>query len=334
MTYERFSRDSNLNAYLMMPFHALVFYSMFRVGYDKLRSLFTFLSKLLGGMLVVSLSAFLLYLLGFPLPGRDAQYGEFYSFTNYYFFLLEDSTLWTIIPRFCSFCCEPSHIGGACAFLLFSQLGQWRKWYNLAMLATLFVTFSLAAYVYLVVILFANVWIQHRHLARKLLLVLSLLGTSLFVTFTYNGGDNLVHDLILLRLEIDDGELAGDNRVTDDFDADYENFIQSGSFTEILFGRDIKILEFGSSGYKVFFYENGVIGILLLLLFYLSAFWNAPNKRAMLSALFVAFLYFVVSAFMLWENVFFPLYAGAYLLSQPDILSEVSPLEQESSVAS
>ncbi|MBO4800956.1 MAG: hypothetical protein J5545_03730 [Bacteroidaceae bacterium] len=314
-TYERVSNSSNLNAFLMMPFRVLIFFCMFRVGLDKLRGLMTFLSKLMGAMLALSLFAFFLYLSGFPLPGSNAQFGEFYSFTNFYFFLVEDHNLMLIIPRFCSFCLEPSHIGGACAFLLFSQLGQWRKWYNLVMLATLFFTFSVAAYVYIVVALFSNVWIQRRHFVSKLLLVLAFLGVGTIFTFTYNGGNNLVHDLIMLRLEIDDGEMAGDNRVTGLFDADYNNFIHYGSFTDIMFGRDFEVVEFGNSGYKVFFYENGIVGILLLFLFYGIIMWHAPDKRAMMAALFLAFLYFVVSAFMLWEYIIFPIYAGAYLLA-------------------
>mgnify|MGYP007070072838 CR=1 FL=1 len=37
------------------------------------------------------------------------------------------------------------------------------------------------------------------------------------------------------------------------------------------------------------------------------------NKRAFISVLIVSILYFIPSAIMLWENIFFPLYAAAYL---------------------
>ena len=127
----------------------------------------------------------------------------------------------------------------------------------------------------------------------------------------------MVHDLIMLRLEIDDGKIAGDNRVTSSFQSDYENYIES---TDIIFGRKFEIVEFGNSGYKVFFYDHGIVGILLVFLFYFTSTMYAPNKRAFFSVLFITFLYFWATAFMLWENIFFPLYAAAYLA--PDISSE------------
>jgi hypothetical protein len=136
-----------------------------------------------------------------------------------------------------------------------------------------------------------------------------IFAAAITTAFTYNNGDNLVHDLILLRLEVDDGELAGDNRVTGNFEKDYENFLGSA---DIVFGRQMEIVEFGNAGYKPFFYDHGLVGSMLIFSFYFIAMWKSSNKRAVVSALIVAILYFIVSAFMLSEKVFILLYAAAY----------------------
>ena len=307
--YENASTGRNLNAYIMVVFRIIIFFTLFRLGRQQLLPLITFIAKVMGILLAVSLVGHFLYLIGISLPSKSVEFGQFYSFTNYYLFLLDDRNMFTIIPRFSSYFPEPSHVGSAAAFLLFAQRGKWKKWYNIVLLATIAFSFSLAAYIYLIVIVFLNLWIERKRLLRKLLITIILIIAGIVAAFTYNEGNNLVNNLILTRMEVDDGELAGDNRVTDNFEKDYSNFLES---SDILFGRNIDTEEFGNAGYKPFFYEHGLIGIVLIGLFYILALKNAKDKRAVISALIVASLYFIVSAFMLYEKIFVPLYTAAY----------------------
>ncbi len=308
--YECISMESNVNGYIILIFRFSFLYTLFRLSTDRLPKLMTFICKAMALLLVPSLAGHFFYLLGFPLPCGNAVFSEYYSFSNYYLFLVADADIFHIFPRFNSYFLEPSHIGTACAFLLFTQRGQWRKWYNVVLLATIFFTFSVASYVYLVAIMFFNSWTAGKKVARKLTAVIAFLALATIATFTYNGGDNLVHDLIMLRLEIDDGEIAGDNRVTGQFEADYENYVES---SDIVFGRKFEVVEFGNAGYRVFYYENGIVGIVLLFAFYFISLMYTPNKRALFAVLSIAALYFWASAFMLWENIYLPLYAAAYL---------------------
>ena len=318
MVYERLSTNANINGYIVQIFRLTVFYALFRLNNDNLRQVIDFIGRAMGILLIISLAGHFAYLIGVPLPGRDVDFDEWYSYTNHYLFLLDDRNLFTIFPRFNSYFIEPSHIGQACAFLLMTQWGKWRRWYNVALLATIFFTFSLAAYVYLTAIIFFNQWSAMKHMFRNAIIAIALLAIAVVGVFTYNDGDNLVHDLIMLRLEMeDDGTLAGDNRVTGQFQADYDNYIES---TDIVFGRHFEAVEFGNSGYRVFFYDHGIVGIILIFLFYYVSVMYTPNKRAIISVLFITFLYFWATAFMLWENIFFPLYAAAYLA--PDVSSE------------
>lgn len=126
--------------------------------------------------------------------------------------------------------------------------------------------------------------------------------------FVYNGGDNMLHDLILLRLEVDDGEMAGNNRVSKSFDDEYSSFLET---TDVIFGRDYDYSNFGDSGYKVFLYDFGIVGVVLLYIFYIFAFAKCRDSRSFLSALIVMSLIFGVDAFVLWMGRFIPLYIAA-----------------------
>lgn len=301
--------DKNTNALIMGIVNTFILCSIFLYDTKRLSALSTLLAKILGSILLVSYPVFLLYLIGFPLPYVDMQFNDnFYSFSNYFFFLVDDRSLLAIIPRFQSIFLEPTYLGSTTAILLQTQRGQWKKWYNVSMLFGLLISFSLAGYAYLTAIIFLNLWINGKKLFTKIVITITLIAAFVGGSFVYNNGENLVHDLILLRLEIDDGELAGENRTSADFDAEYQTFLESD---DILWGRDFDPSIFGNSGYQVYFFDYGLIGVLLLFIFYGSAFINGPNKRAVISAWIVCLLIWGVDGFVLWFGRFIPLYITA-----------------------
>ena len=219
--WQLFVQGKTVNAYVVKVFSVITFFAIFRVRSREIQLFCDFLARGMGGFMVLSMSFFLLYLLGFPLPGRDANYIDLYSFTNYYFFLIDDRNLFAIIPRFQSIFVEPGHLGTMTALLLFTQFGKWRRWYNVSLLIATFISFSLAAYGILVPVIFLSLWIKGRQVLKKGLYAVAILASITTASFFYNDGDNLLHDLIMIRLEIEDGELAGDNRVSDSFKAEY-----------------------------------------------------------------------------------------------------------------
>lgn len=300
----------NINAYIKAFLNTGIVFGLCIYDKQKLQAFSTLLAKLLGGFLLVSYPFFLLYLVGFPLPYVDMQFNDnFYSFSNYFLFLIDDRSLFSIIPRFQSIFLEPTYLGSTTALLLLMQRGYWKKWYNLSMLFALLISFSLAGYAYLIAIIFLNLWTNRKKVAAKALG--AVLAISLFIggSFIYNGGNNLVHDLIILRLSISDGELEGNNRVTADFDAEYKTFLQSG---DLLFGEDFNPEIFGNSGYQVFIFDYGLVGVILLFAFYLTLFSKAKNKRASVSAWIVCLLIWGVDGFVLWFGRLIPLYITAY----------------------
>ena len=299
----------NFNAYISATFSALMLFFIFRYNRNLLDRIATLLSKTLGGLLLVSYPVFLLYIIGFPLPNVNMVFNDgFYSFSNYFLFLIDDRSLFTIIPRFQSIFLEPTYLGSTTALLLMTQRGKWKRWYNISLMAGLLISFSLAGYAYFIAIIFLNMWMERKKIMAKFLSIVILISTIVGGSFIYNDGDNMLHNLIILRLEIDDGEMAGNNRVSKDFDTEYESFLQT---SDVVFGRDYDYSNFGDSGYKVFFYDYGIIGVILLYVFYVLSFAKFDDYRCMLAAIIVMTLVFGVDAFVLWFGRFIPLYIAA-----------------------
>lgn len=327
--YIAFTNANSLNAYISSIFNTVIFYSLFKVSPMMLKKISVLLAKSMGIILVPSILFFLLYLLGYPLPSYDLQFGDnFYSFTNYYFFLLDDRQLFAFIPRFQSIFLEPTYLGSTAAVLLMTQRGEWKKWYNIAMIISILISFSLAGYVYFTVIIFLNLWTKGKKILKNIIIAVSVIALFTIGSFFYNNGDNLVHDLIMLRLEIEDGGLAGDNRVTDTFEADFENFLGS---SDIIFGRDFDN-EFGNSGYKVIIYDLGIVGFILYFIFYFTAISNALNFRAKLSTAIIASLIFIVDGFVLWFGRFIPLYCAAYYTEKDEESNTQESIIQEETI--
>lgn len=309
----RIVNGNNINSYISLVFYSLIFLSLFSASITELKKLMKFLCKVMAILLAVSLFFFVLYILGFPLPNSPIAHEELmYSYTNYYFFLIDDRSFFVLIPRFHSVFMEPGHLGTAGTFLLLTQLGNWKKWYNVILLVSTILTFSLAAFVLLVMVMFANAWIRRKKILSKLLFLAGFLAIVTVSAIFYNDGDNLLNTLIIERLEVNDGKLAGDNRVTDTFEAAFNDFLQTD---DILFGREYELAEFGwgNAGYRVYIYDYGLVVLVLTILFYILAVSSSRERRAIISMFVIAVASFWVRATPLSFYYFIPLYAFAYI---------------------
>ena len=97
----------------------------------------------------------------------------------------------------------------------------------------------------------------------------------------------------------------GNNRTREDFSVEFERFISS---SDVVFGKTYDE-GFGNAGYKVFIYQNGIVGTMLLIIFYFVTTRNATYKRAVISGIILAFLNFIVRGFPLWFCFFIPIYS-------------------------
>lgn len=306
--------EANIKGMMQLPFAWMIFFTMLRIENDVLQRLATAITKTMAVILGVSFFTYILHLIGFPFPSRPAVFGDkLYSFENYYFFMVDDHVLMTILPRFSSIFLEPGHVGTATTLLLMTQLGRWKKWYNVILIIITAVTFSLAAYANLIALIFLNAWVQRKHIVGKAIAAIVFLASVVGISMNYNDGNNIINQLILLRLEVDDttGDIAGNNRVTANFEEEFNSYMSS---SDILFGRDMSKVgdDTGNSGYRVFLYENGLVCTFLVLLLYIFALSGYKDWRALTCSIILALLIFIVRGYPLWYSNFLPILAAAH----------------------
>lgn len=328
---------NNINSYITLMFDVIVLYGILRINRVYLIRIMTMFCKILAIMLATSIVMWMAHLCGVPLPNSSISSDTLlYSYTNYYSFLIDDRSEFEIIPRFHAFFLEPGHLGTLTAFLLLVQVGNWKQWYNIILWVATILSFSLAAYVLMVIIVFAGAWLRGKRILPSIITITSVLALLVIASFFYNNGDNLLNNLIVQRLEVsDDGKMEGDNRVTGSFEAEYEDFITS---PDILFGREYsgEIFGFGNSGYRVFFYDNGIIVFLIIAVFYLAIAHYSPRRPVAIVMLIIATAAFYVRGRPLEYNFMIPLYAFSVigLIRPRETQNEDGPTEEEPSVES
>ncbi len=309
--YSSLIKNENITGYIMNVVTATIYLFLFKANKDLIKKLCDIICKMMGIILALSIFGFILYLNGVNLPSFPSSFNDgFYSYQNYYLFMIDDRLvgLQVIMPRFSSVFLEPGHLGSACTMLLMTQIKKWKKWYNIVLFTATLLSFSLAAYVMLVALIILRAWVLNKQIIKKIIIAVIMIITVGISSIFYNDGDNLIHNLIVMRLEIEDGELAGNNRTTDCFDSEYQRYWQS---SDIFFGR-ITDGSFGNSGYKVFIYENGIVGLSLLILLFTTILCKYSDWRHLTMSCIICILFFIVRGFVMWYCMFIPIYSTAY----------------------
>ena len=323
--YQNIVNAMNWVPYFLAIMYAPMFYALFRLNKDLLRKTSTIVCKILALFLLVSMFFFFLYLIGYHLPGSSLVRGS-YSYTNHYFFLLDDRDLWLIIPRFHSVFMEPGHMGTTIVLLLATQIGEWKRWYNRILFFALFISFSLAAYGLLAILTFLRLWILRRKILIKGILLISFIAAVIGGSFLYNDGDNMLNQLIVMRLEMTDtgDDFEGNNRVSENFKKEFESYITTG---DVLFGRDMPLGVWGNSGYRVYIYDFGLFGFLLVLIFYFFSFKSGKDIRCIVSAFILSLVNFWIRGYPLLMAFYLPY----FILSQFEIDKDITrkPLQRD-----
>lgn len=258
------------------------FYLLTSVDF-KLKLLYSF-DFFLKCLCCVSLIGWLLYLVGVPLPHYYSDTSDFYSHEVYYLFVITNSSIWDIIPRFSGMFLEPGHIGSTACLCLYIHRFNFRIKSNYIYLLAILFSLSLAAYVLLFIGICIYYFFNGKHVVWSLF-VLSFF-TVIFVSIglNYNDGNNIINERILSRLVFEDGQLSGDNRTSMLFDSYYEEWLREGN---VIFGYGQKAYGYdgstnillGCASFKRFFFVNGVIGVLLVLILYFILFRKYPSKQ-------------------------------------------------------
>ena len=261
---------------------------------DKIETL-QFVTKGLAWISVISLCAFVItFIIGLDLPYIIDTYVN-YTRKNYFFFLTPVKEPTFLFPRFESIFMEPGHYGMIISFLLYAQGYDMKKWYNIVLMIGAILSMSLAAYVLILIGLVLKFWSTK----KKYILIFTLLCGAFVLFFNhFNDGNNMVKALIIDRLKIEDGELAGNNRVMQDFEFEFE---RKAKTSDILLGWQPGKSEnfIGNAGYKVYISNYGLIGLLICLICSLG-FCNGYQIK---QAFFLFLLYgaaFLQRAYPFW----------------------------------
>ena len=319
--YQCLVNAQNIVPFIISTASLCMFYCMFRIDKEIAEKSLTKICKVFAGFLIISILFFFLHFIGVNLPNMSAVRGN-YSYTNFFFFLLDDRELWNIlIPRFNSVFLEPGHMGTTIIMLLATQIGKWKKWYNVVLFVALLMSFSLAAYCLGVMLLFLRLWMLRRKIVLKVLGLVSFLGIIVGGSFLYNDGDNMLNNLIVMRLEVSDtgDDFKGNNRVSEDFEKEFESFLGS---SDVLFGREMDYEGWGNSGYRVYIYDYGMAGFALFLLFYFFAFRTGRDIRAITTAFVLAMTNFWIRGYPMLFAFVFPYFIISQMNQKIDTLKE------------
>ena len=319
--YQCLVNAQNIVPFIISTASLCMFYCMFRIDKEIAEKSLTKICKVFAGFLIISILFFFLHFIGVNLPNMSVERGN-YSYTNFFFFLLDDRELWNIlIPRFNSVFLEPGHMGTTIIMLLATQIGKWKKWYNVVLFVALLISFSLAAYCLGVMLLFLRLWMLRRKIVLKVLGLVSFLGIIVGGSFVYNDGDNMLNNLIVMRLEVSDtgDDFKGNNRVSEDFEKEFESFLGS---SDVLFGREMDYEGWGNSGYRVYIYDYGMAGFALFLVFYFFAFRTGRDMRAITTAFVLAMTNFWIRGYPMLFAFLYPYFIISQMNNKLDTLKE------------
>lgn len=294
--------NGNLNSLIISGFRIIIFTILLLTQKNIKIKILHFITKSFAFILFISIVTWIIHLLGINLPHSEISYGDgMYNYSNYYFFLFDDRQIYVLLPRFSSIFLEPGHLGMITSFLLFANKFELKRKEVLIIFIATIMTFSLAAYVLLMISAFIFIIVNSKRAILNLVFAIVVVG-SLYTFFTtYNDGDNVVNDYILLRLQIEDGDLAGNNRFSNALDDYYAQIMNS---PQKLLG--VGMQEYNkqqitqSAGYKVYLVQYGIIGTLITFFFYFSIVQIKPSKLAYFFLL-VYVLSFLQRAYPHWD---------------------------------
>ena len=302
----------NFNAYIgslimISPFLAFCFLNIqTRIKFLSL------VNKTMATIFAVSLVFWIIHLFGVPLPNFYMVYGENYSYNNYFFFLdfVGFAGLESFFPRFYSIFIEPSVVGMLCALMIFLNGFNFKKWYNIVYLISLFMTFSLSGIILLAISLIPFLLYQNK--GRRRWIIVGLLGILFFAGYyamERASEESVIYQMIGSRLEWneDTGTITGYDRSGESVN----NFIKQRfwSSDKVLFGFGPD-LPFDGVDFKVYLVKYGIVPIIIYVLFIFYCYRTRKSKMGLW--LFFLFLLIVYRGYsvMYWPGMLMLYLAG------------------------
>lgn len=301
----------------VLPFFAFLFL-------DKKEQIMVFnrFKKIFSYVLAISLAAWVLLLIHIPLPSIPDFYGDpqneasYYIVNNYFLVIQNYDALVDESVRFQSIFLEPGYIGCLSVFLLYLDDINLKKRDNKIFLATVLFSLSLAAWVLLAITLFVYM-VKRRKMGTVVVVSVFLVGIC-YGSLNYNGGNNIVKELIIDRLEYDEdsGKIAGYNRTTDYFDDLFDRFIVSSDAMLGDYDGFNKLIKNGSHlvGWKAYTMKFGLWGLCTYVIYLLFVLSKSRKRVADVSWFAVHLLFFIRGDTLTYNLSFLIVYLAGYVL--------------------
>lgn len=282
---------------------------LLQLPYEYMKDLLRFSTKWFAILIIPGLILYFV-LLVVNLPSFGQYLHPPYPPYNNYIFYIKTTFDYGLVERFNAFFLEPGHLSLVCSFMLLANRFNFKecKWLYVLALSVV-VSFSLAGYM-LSVIGFMLVKINS---LPKALCAIAALAAVIIAAQQIAGGDNALNEMIVSRLEYDEEKgIKGNNRFYNNTDFVFEKAVKNG---DLMMGvADKANMELvGGAGFKIFIIHHGLIGVLLVLFFYLSLIPNNPDYRYTISYIIVLSLCFMQRSYPYWYSWMFPYIMGLYI---------------------
>jgi hypothetical protein len=210
------SINSNFNGFLFSVLRILPVFFILLLKTDYKINLFLFIRKWFSLLLLISVTGWILYLIGVELPYKMIYYGSYegfahYTYENHYLYLVQVSRFITF-PRFYSVFIEPGYLGCLLSIMLFLGNYKFDKT-NIPFWISLFLTFSLAGWILTLFGFVAMRLVNSKYRITWLVTIVTVMLISSNFAKKYNDGNNWVNYAFFNRLEYDaEKGIAGYNR--------------------------------------------------------------------------------------------------------------------------
>jgi hypothetical protein len=223
------------------------------------------------------------------------------EYVKYPFLVQENMYESMFLPRFYGYYDEPGVIGTVSGVLLLCQGFNLKKWINIPIFIAGLLSFSFAFIITTLVYGFIFVKTKYKILIGAVTIVIVLLfsGNEVLDTYIFN------------RFELENGKLAGDRRVADDFETYYQKFSET---TDYYFGQGQKVsldINYGGATYKDLIVSYGIVAfIIFITLFLLMAYTEFQFRKEF-------FLYLFILFSVLYQRPFIGSFLYMFLLFAP-----------------
>lgn len=296
--------------FTVLPCLLLLFISDSKILIDT----FNFIVNFFAVLLPISLLVFSLTFLGLPPVGEITHFSGLYgSFDNYLLAFRSGFYYY----RFSSVFLEPGHLGMILSYMLFALRFNFKDVRVIILFVASLFTFSLAAYV-LIIVGYIFKLLLYRELRFRVVLLGSISLCLLYlIAVNFNDGENLLNNHFFARLQ-PDGEkgFAGNNRTYGKLDDIYEVAIRHKDL--VLWGIGVdnynilkENFDFGGAGIKVYVLRQGLVSVLLVFAAYLFMGLSLSKKKQYtLCFVLLLALSFWQRAYPFWASWLIPFMGG------------------------